>query len=230
MAEVNRGDIQKLFNAKADYSRSVAEQVKTIMNVSFRYAVTKKVISNNPVEGVNLPKADRSQKNAGFHTRNIDTSKTLTLEQIQLLLEKSKETPIYMQVLFNVLMGLRRSEINGLKYSDIDYINRTLKVERQLGRVHNADKGDFAPKTLTKQEVGLKTQSSYRELPIPDIVFEAILEERQYGDNKNIIADGVPEIEAYMQEVLPDPEAEKRFKEELLEIVPDVSQFLPDIA
>lgn len=317
MAEVNRGDIQKLFNAKADYSRSVAEQVKTIMNVSFRYAVTKKVISNNPVEGVNLPKADHLQKRAGFHTRNIDTSKTLTLEQIQLLLEKSKETPIYMQVLFNVLMGLRRSEINGLKYSDVDYINRTLKVERQLGRVHNADKEEFAPKMLTKQEIGLKTESSYRELPIPDIVFEAILEERQryernrsrrgkdyqdmnyiccssygrprskgfhwkyykqllaenglpdirwhdlrstyctlllkenfnpkavsklmghakeiitmdtYGDNKNIIADGVPEIEAYMQAVLPDPEAEKRSKKELLEIVPDVSKFLPDIA
>lgn len=51
-----------------------------------------------------------------------------------------------------------------------------------------------------------------------------------YGDNKNIIADGVPEIEVYMQEVLPDSEAEKRFKEELLEIVPDVFQFLPDIA
>ena len=51
-----------------------------------------------------------------------------------------------------------------------------------------------------------------------------------YGDNKNIIADGVSEIEAYMKEVLPDPEAEKRFKEELLEIVPNVAQFLPDIA
>ena len=140
MTEVNRGDIQKLFNAKADYSRSVAEQVKTIMNVSFRYALSKKVISNNPVEGVNLPKTDRSQKKSGFHTRNIDTTKTLTLEQIHLLLEKSKDTPIHMQVLFNVLMGLRRSEINGLKYSDVDYINRTLKVERQLGRVHNAGK------------------------------------------------------------------------------------------
>ena len=52
-----------------------------------------------------------------------------------------------------------------------------------------------------------------------------------YGDNKNIIADGVPEIiEAYMKVVLPDPEAEKQFKEELLEIVPDVSQFLLNIA
>ena len=31
-----------------------------------------------------------------------------------------------MQILFAVLMGLRRSEINGLKYSDVDYIHRTL--------------------------------------------------------------------------------------------------------
>jgi len=320
MTEVNRGDIQKLFNDKTGYSKSVAAQVKTIMNVSFRYAEAKKVISSNPVDGVNLPKEGKTGQKAGFRTRNIDTAKTLSLEQIQLLLEKSKDTPIYMQVLFNVLMGLRRSEINGLKYTDVDYINRTLKVERQLGRVHNADKEDFAPKTLTKQEIGLKTESSYRELPIPDIVFEAILKERQkyeknrsrrindkttpffdgdyiccssygrarskgfhqkyykqlllenglpnirwhdlrstyctlllkesfnpkavsklmghakeiitmdiYGDNKNIISDGVPEIEAYMKDVLPDLEAEKQFKEELLEIVMDITEFLPVI-
>ena len=48
-----------------------------------------------------------------------------------------------------------------------------------------------------------------------------------YGDNQNIIADGVPEMEVYMKEVLPDPEAEKRFRQELLEIVPDVLDFLP---
>ena len=221
----------------------------------------------------------------------------------------------YMQVLLNVLMGLRRSEINGVKYSDVDYINRTLKVERQLGRIHNAVKEDFAPKTFTKQEVGLKTKSSYREIPIPDYVFEAILKERQvyernknrrkrefqdmdyiccsnygrarskgfhcryykqllaenglpdirwhdlrstyctlllkeafnpkavsklmghakelitmdvYADNKGIIADGVPEIEEYMKEVLPNLREIENFKKELLEIVVDVKEFLPD--
>ena len=50
-----------------------------------------------------------------------------------------------------------------------------------------------------------------------------------YGDNTNIIADGVSEIEAYMKEVLPDSEEEKRFKQELLEIVLDVSEYFPDI-
>lgn len=57
-----------------------------------------------------------------YHTRNIDIQKTLTMDQILILLEASKDTPIHMQVLFNVLMGLRRREINGVKYSDVDYI------------------------------------------------------------------------------------------------------------
>lgn len=51
MTDVTRGDVQKLFNIKADYSRPIAEQVKTIMNVSFRYAVTVKMISNSPADG-----------------------------------------------------------------------------------------------------------------------------------------------------------------------------------
>lgn len=317
MADVTRGDIQKLFNAKASYSRSVAEQVKTIMNVSFRYAVTSKVISVSPVEGVGLPKTETSQKKTAFRSRSIDTQKTLTMEQILVLLEKSRDTPIHMQVLFGVLMGLRRSEINGVKYSDIDYINRTLNVNRQLGRIHNAKKEDFAPKTFTKQEVGLKTKSSYREIPIPDYVFEEILKERQvyeanrnrrkgefqdldyiccsaygrprskgfhckyykqllaesglpdirwhdlrstyctlllkeefnpkavsklmghakelitmdvYADNREIIADEVPEIEEYMKMVLPNMEENELFKNELLEIVVDVTEFLPRTA
>ncbi len=290
-------------------------QVKEVIQVLAGTDGGTSVPADGLEDGIGLPKAEKPQQKSGFRTRNIDTQKTLTMEQIQVLLEKSKDTPIHMQVLFNVLMGLRRSEINGVKYSDVDYINRTLKVERQLGRVHNTAKEDFAPKTFTKQEVGLKTKSSYREIPIPDYVFEAILKERQvyeknrnrrkkefqdldyiccytfgrarskgfhcryykqllaesglpnirwhdlrstyctlllkeafnpkavsklmghakelitidvYGDNKGIIADGVPEIETYMKEVLPNMEEMESFKKELLEIVMDVTEFLPE--
>lgn len=82
--------------------------------------------------------------------------KTLTVEQILRLIEASKDTPIHMQVLFAVLLGLRRCEINGVKYSDIDYINRTLRVERQLGKKPNTKAKDFPAKTFTKQEIKLK--------------------------------------------------------------------------
>ena len=129
----------------------------------------------NPADGIDLPKTVGKKP---YHTRNIDTAKTLNMDQILLLLEASKETPIHMQVLFNVLMGLRRQEINAVKYSDVDYINRTLTVERQLGK--ELDRTPNSKKeSMTKKELPLKTSSSRRVLPIPDYVFEAILEERK---------------------------------------------------
>ena len=183
MVDITRGDVQKLYNEKTEYSISIARLVKTVMNVSMRYAVDKKIIPVSPAEGVNLPKKVEKKP---YHTRNIDTQKTLTMEQIQVLLDASKDTPIHMQVLFNVLMGLRRREINGVKYSDVDYINRTLRVQRQLGTKLGTKKEDFPPEAYRKQEVRLKTPSSYRTLPIPDYVFEAILEQRKiYERNRS---------------------------------------------
>ena len=304
------GDVQKLYNTKAEYSISVARMVKTVVNVSFRYALNHKFIASNQAEGIRLPgKVEKKP----YHARNIDNQKTLTLNQIMILLEASRDTPIHMQVLFNVLMGLRRSEINGLKYSDVDYVNRTLTVQRQLGKKRKGRKGDFKPKTFTKQEIALKSESSYRELPIPDYVFEAILEERKkyekhknrrkkefqdldyiccstygrprskgyhfqhykklladnglpdirwhdlrstfctlllkndfspkavsklmghakeiitmdvYGDNKGIIEDCIPEIAGFIDEVLPEEQADETFRKELLEIVIDTSEYL----
>ena len=134
----------------------------------------RRIIANNPAEGVDLPKTKRKQP---FHTRQIDVQKTLTIEQVLQLIEESKKTPIYLQVLFNVLMGLRRQEIIGVKYSDIDFINRTLSLKTQLGQKRN--KTGSGRKSLTKQDIKLKTSSSKRVIPIPDLVFEAILEERE---------------------------------------------------
>ena len=175
LTEVTKGDVQRLYKNRAEYSKSIVRQVKTVMNVSFHYAVSHKLISMSPTEGIDLPKTVKAKS---YHTRNIDTAKTLNMNQILLLLEESKDTPIHMQVLFNVLMGLRRQEINAVKYTDVDYINRTLTVERQLGKELDRTPNSKREK-MTKKELPLKTPSSKRVLPIPDYVFEAILEERK---------------------------------------------------
>lgn len=180
MATLNQGYVRKFYNAVTDKHESIARLAKTVMNTSLNYAKSKNVIATNPADGVMLPK--RIKKKA-YRILKIDEKKTLTLPQVYQLVEASKETPIHMQVLFAVLMGLRRGEINGLKYSDVDYINRTLKVQRQLGKKPNSKAEDVAPKMLTKQEIQTKTPSSERE--IPDYVFEAILEERRiYEKNR----------------------------------------------
>lgn len=182
METLNRAHIQNLYNSAAQRSIHVAPLVKTVMVTSLAYAKSKNMIKRSPADGVRLPKQVKKKE---YRIRKIDVTKTLTQEQVEHLIAASKGTPIYMQILFASLMGLRKSEINGLKFGDVDYIHRTLKVERQLGRKPNAQKEDFEKKTFTKQEIGLKTSSSYRELVIPDLVFEAILEQRRiYEKNR----------------------------------------------
>ena len=148
-----------------------------------RYDANEKVLvkleNDLAMAGCKIVSLPKNNVDTFYHMRNIDTKKTLTLSQGIQLIEASKTTPIYMQVIFAFCMGLRRSEIIGVKYSDIDYVNRTLKIQRQLGRIANTKKEDFKKKTYTKQEIDLKTDSSYRTIPIPDYVFNAILEQRK---------------------------------------------------
>lgn len=172
LSKLNKGHIQNIYNIEVEISRDVAETVKTVLNSALKYAEKNNLIKTNPALNVNLPKSKNiSTKNQKYNT--------LTLEQVKTLVKASKGTKIHLQVLFAVLMGFRNSEINGLKYSDIDYIHRTIKVERQLGVKPNSKNTDFAPKTYTKQEIELKTRSSYRELVIPDYVFEEILKQKK---------------------------------------------------
>ena len=310
ITEVNAGDIQQLYKDRTEYSVAVARLVKTVVNISFDYAVSKKIIPKNIAEGIGLPKVPKSE---GYHVRKIDVEKTLNAEQIELLIDKAKDTKIYIMILLNVLMGLRRSEIIAVKYSDVDFVNQTLSVTRQLGKKLGTPSEELAPKTITKQEIDVKTESSHRVLPIPDIVFQAIMEERQkyeknrnrrkktfqdldyivcstygrprcstfhtkhykqllkdcnlpnirwhdlratyctlllanefspkavsklmghakeiisidiYGDNKNIIADCIPEITDFLEEVLPQKEEVILDREELLDIVIDTSEYI----
>ncbi|MCD8098627.1 MAG: site-specific integrase [Lachnospiraceae bacterium] len=308
----DKGDIQRLYQNRSEYSQYIVRQVKVVINVSFHYAVKNRLIVANPAEGINLPKTVEARP---YHTRNIDTAKTLDMEQIQKLLEASRGTPIHMQVLFNVLMGLRRQEINAVKYSDVDYINQTLSVERQLGRKLDRTPNSTGRKVSTKTELQLKTFSSRRVLPIPDYVFEAILQEREtyeknrkrrgeafqdsdyiccsgygnprskdfhwryykkllkdtglpdirwhdlrssyctmllksefnpkavsklmghakeiitmdvYGDNANIIPEELPELEAYMEKVMPKKAEEEEAAEDISDILIDVDKYLYD--
>lgn len=68
MVDINRGDVQKLYNQKTEYSVSVARLVKMVMNVSMRYAAEEKTISISPAEGINRSKKVEKKQ---YHTRII---------------------------------------------------------------------------------------------------------------------------------------------------------------
>ena len=181
--QINMGHIQKFYNDTTNKHHSIAKLAKVVMESSFKFAKNKNLIEINPTNNVSLPKII---KTTPYKMQVINEKQVLNIEQIKTLIEASKTTPIHLQILFAVLMGLRKQEINALKYTDIDFINRKLYLKVQLGRRIKDTINDCPKKMLTKQEVKLKTYHSERILDIPDIVFEAILnEKKKYEKNRN---------------------------------------------
>ena len=183
LVKLNQGHISKLYKKLVEKYSSIPRIAKPILNTSLEFALSKNLITYNPAEGLNLPKG---AKKVPYHEIVIDESKTYALEQVKHLIKVAKDTRIYLYILFALLMGLRKSEISGIKYTDIDYENRTLKIERQLGRSLEVDENEIAPKTRTKQEIDVKTPASNRVEKIPNFLFSEILEERKkYEKNRS---------------------------------------------
>ena len=183
LIQINIGHIQKFYNDTANKFKSVARLAKVVMETAMEYAKGKNLIEVNPTTNVALPKTIEKK---AYKTVIIKEEQVLNIEQIKTLIEASKSTPIYLQVLFAVLMGLRKQEINALKYTDIDFVNRKLYLRLQLGRKTTDTIDDCPRKMLTKQEIKLKSYNSERILDIPDMVFEAILNEKQkYERNRH---------------------------------------------
>jgi integrase len=114
------------------------------------------VISNNPLEKVKTPRITRKKVDA------LDESQC-----IEFIAELQSE-PIEMRciVLLLLFAGIRRGELVGLKWGDIDFIRKTICVQRNV--------------TYTKGSgiiIGTpKTSESTRVIPLPSIVEEALKE------------------------------------------------------
>ncbi len=182
VSKLNRGHIVELYRVVSQHSLESAKLSRVIIQTALRYAEQNNYIACNPADGIRIPKNKHS--NMSCRSVNIDSQNTLSVDQLNCLLEKSKGTTMYLPILFAGLLGLRKSEILGLKYSDVDYLNRTIHIQRQLGRDLNKD--TITPKTATKQEIPLKTKSSDRIIYLPNLVYNSIMEERQrYEKNKH---------------------------------------------
>lgn len=171
MEELTKFHIKRLYIKTSEKYPAVARTLKTVLNTSLSYAWRNDYTENDLVTGINyrklsVPKAQNNKK------------KALELDEIKHLIEISQENELHLPILFATLMGLRRSEIVGLKYSDIDYERKCIYIQRQLGVNPEVNKLDLKVKTYTKQEIEVKTSNSKRRLQIPEIIFEAVLKER----------------------------------------------------
>lgn len=123
------------------------------LSAAFRYAIKMEQLTDNPCDKATLPKGE------------LKEVRVLHRDEIVPFLNALASAPIddrvaYMLALF---LGLRRSEILGLKESDVDIINGMISVHNTRHRVDGTDY-DSSP----------KTQRSTRVLALPDILIVEI--------------------------------------------------------
>ena len=124
-------------------SAKTVRNINQVISSAMDMAVRHKLILSNPTEGCELPKVEHRKM------------KTLPAEQLGAFLREAKESSVYELYYLDLATGLRRGELLGLKWEDVDLQNGVIHVRRQVARVDGEVK-----------ELPLKTKNSYRNISI----------------------------------------------------------------
>lgn len=135
----------------ADLAPGTVEVIYRYVSAIFKAAVADRMIASSPCVRVRLPKAPPSKV------------VPITVEQVRAL-EAALPAKYAALVPLCAGTGLRQGEAFGLTADRIDFLRRTLVVDRQLVLLPSTGP-TFGPP---------KTPSSYRTIPAADVVLEAL--------------------------------------------------------
>ncbi|MBD7942520.1 site-specific integrase [Psychrobacillus sp. FSL K6-2684] len=165
IAKVTTSDIDLFYNQKLqeNYSTSYIRKMHQLLYQAFSQAVKWKKIIFNPVGDADPPSV------------KYEEMSIWSLKDIQEFLGQCKEERHYLTFLLAIYTGMRRGEILGLYWSDIDLEQKVIHVKRSLA--HVPKKGYVF--------TSLKTKNSKRQIPIPEfIVNELFLQKKRIEEWK----------------------------------------------
>jgi integrase len=141
-------------------SSATVNTIHNVLHKALQSAVKWNLIPRNVCKLVSPPRRERFEVNV------------LSLEEIQKLLNIAKGRQIEGIVCLAVATGLRRGELMGLKWQDIDLDAGTLQVKRILSRVPSKMPGQGYVEAETK------TKKSRRSIVIAPFAIEALRQHR----------------------------------------------------
>lgn len=178
LKDLHAADLQRFFNQKAKSGRIDGEEglssrtvkyIHVVLNKALQKACDLGLINNNPCKIVQLPKLTSQEITP------------LNAEQTRMFLEGIKEDWLY-PLFFTVLRtGMRKGEVLGLKWEDIDFDSKSINIERSLVEVNG--------KALLQDST--KTKNSCRTIAISDELVKELRKHRA-TQKQNRLALGQP--------------------------------------
>ncbi len=139
-------------------SDSTVRSIHMLLHEVMEAAVQARLIAKNPTAGTKIPKCNYSDK------------KILSEAELAVFIEAIEREPLWRDFFYTeITTGLRRGEICGLKWCDLDTEHGTLKIERSIG---NGEGG--------KLEIGeTKTEKGKRVIRLPASTLRILTERKE---------------------------------------------------
>lgn len=148
-----------VFDIRQKYSYSTTKIIKSLISRSLKYAYDNRIIENKYVLNVKL-------KNE--NTRKIEA--LMIAEQSKLekyILNRGKH--YHYGILVALYTGLRIGELLALKWSNVDFKNKIIYINKTIGTIGKNHK------TIILEDTP-KTSSSIREIPISSVLLKILKE------------------------------------------------------
>lgn len=127
---------------------------------ALQYAFRTELITGNPADKIERPKAEKF------------TSNFYQMDELEHLFEVFKGDALELEVIMAAFYGLRRSEILGLRWDDVDFERKTITICHTVHQIY--DDGKMKVVALDRT----KTKSSYRTLPLVGPIEKLLIEEK----------------------------------------------------
>ena len=182
---------EKLENGREDdtggLSARTIQLIHRICHAALEQAVREDFVYKNVAHDVSLPKKTRKE------------IQPMTPEQIKVFLGANREDPNFAAFFILVSTGLRRGELLGLKWPDIDFVNRTIYIQRSWVKSSTKTAQFSEPKTTKSRRVIPLTEEGVIVLQQHRLLQQHNREEREekkqnYSDQGLVFCrlDGVP--------------------------------------
>lgn len=160
-------------------SSSVIRNLNKFLKTFFNYAYEEGYILKNPCIGKKIVIPRNSEVNEDSEeSREFFIFTEEEIKSFQKAIEKNRIRALFILALAT---GLRRGELLGLKWSDINFDSKELKVQRSVKRVTLINEKEEREGKIIVQLP--KTKTSIRTVPIPSSVIP-ILEKHKIQQNK----------------------------------------------
>ena len=158
-------------DGKGGLSSKTLRNMHNMFHQAMEQAKINGLIMQNPTDNAIIPKSQKKEM------------RVLSVQEQLQLLSVIHLHRLGFAIKFDLATGLRIGELCALKWTDLNYQKKTVKISRTLQRIKTnqleREELDGSENMTMVVEEDVKTSSGFREIPIPDKIWMELMQHQQ---------------------------------------------------